>query len=648
VSARGGGRHGGAYALGRTSRGAMLTSASAHIHIKVLHQKVDSECLEPCRQGDAVALFVGRHYDATPWTISFGGLQRVVCPFAKYFRKCPTTGKWQALSLQEFQLIRRPKPCKGTLELLAQSIDVGVLRCDGTVQGGSVVCMPKFVQNGKASTLYSAVDDEMPCLNVASIAALSETIRFVFVSHVPDGCRANKRLRAAVCSHLIAKDNILINPVHSCTVHTLHRIMSGALREEDLVGDVHASAVVHHNVSHHNAVVNAFRGVVEADFVWNVLDDPHPLWLQHTREVLEETIGRDIRGSLGDVDNSLLTTGEGNAKIDKIVQYVNGDIRTKQFVHYERNCGMCGSRQEALDNFTTACLEGGLVLDGNCELANKARWGSLHASESELAPGLMVHSIMPSAHSAAFAKWALGDPGGEHDDDHRAYIRSKCHRSKTTLTDNRFVSKCLASYWCGSDVYQLWRRLEFLDSHGAALMDLVADRTDPFRKCELRLQSMILNPAASHSLRTLWRHFELQPAQLELCTSDCFQILTSTVSQLKHRYRMLKDWPMLLIECVAATPAKRLSICQIFWRTNDCCLERLLAAKLKQLWPTAEAMAVDEDWWSAFGMFVRKARVTNMHIERLLAGIKKSVHTDRAPLMDLPLLVLPLIFSTTP
>jgi hypothetical protein len=60
-----------------------------------------------------------------------------------------------------------------------------------------------------------------------------------------------------------------------------------------------------------------------------------------------------------------------------------------------------------------------------------------------------------------------------------------------------------------------------------------------------------------------------------------------------------------------------------------------MARKLKKTWASEEEMHEDVAFWSAFRLWGRRSRLNNMNIERMLALIKQSVHSDHgAPTMQ--------------
>eukprot|EP00959_Pyramimonas_sp_CCMP1952_P155932 3261380-Pyramimonas_sp.AAC.1 len=49
-------------------------------------------------------------------------------------------------------------------------------------------------------------------------------------------------------------------------------------------------------------------------------------------------------------------------RVAKASLFINWDVRKPRLIHYERSCGECGSRDQAVKNLYSAILESGVVL----------------------------------------------------------------------------------------------------------------------------------------------------------------------------------------------------------------------------------------------------------------------------------------------
>lgn len=106
------------------------------------------------------------------------------------------SGRWECKRLAELREIHRAPtllPTVGVLEVLAHEIDVAWVTRDRQVSGGKFFAPPRALQNGKASTLMSALERAIPPLSQTSILQRAGQIRFVFWCENPDGASSNRR-----------------------------------------------------------------------------------------------------------------------------------------------------------------------------------------------------------------------------------------------------------------------------------------------------------------------------------------------------------------------------------------------------------------------------------------------------------------------
>ena len=112
----------------------------------------------------------------------------------------------------------------GVAELLAQRMTVAWW--SGTVlTQRQIIVPPRFVENGKASTLYRAVDSGCGQLDLNGIAELCKTLPWVFLVENPDNAKPNRRKMWA--THARLPKNCLYVPI-GCCVHSCYRIVEAA------------------------------------------------------------------------------------------------------------------------------------------------------------------------------------------------------------------------------------------------------------------------------------------------------------------------------------------------------------------------------------------------------------------------------------
>ena len=81
----------------------------------------------------------------------------------------------------------------------------------------------------------------------------------------------------------------------------------------------------------------------------------------------------------------------GKSKVEKAIAMMNGDTRGLRISHYEKNCGRCATRAEAVDNLYAVLVEACVLPSPNAVLAAGHRFGSTMESTLELVSGRLVY-----------------------------------------------------------------------------------------------------------------------------------------------------------------------------------------------------------------------------------------------------------------
>lgn len=181
------------------------------------------------------------------------------------------------------------------------------------------------------------------------------------VAEVPDSCPINGRIRNYLLLHL---PRTCIYFWVGCSVHKVHRILAHSLSETSLVGDVHAIQLVSQSPRNQNAMMQGLRRVLKDSLVF-IRAAPPPaqslVWTRHLKSILSHTLARrheHVRGRAGDADN--LQPGKGaaamQARCDKLVAFLNGDVRSSAFTHYCQGC--CRNRDQCIDTLAAVLFAG--------------------------------------------------------------------------------------------------------------------------------------------------------------------------------------------------------------------------------------------------------------------------------------------------
>ncbi len=104
----------------------------------------------------------------------------------------------------------------------------------------------------------------------------------------------------------------------------------------------------------------------------------------------------------------------------------------------------------------------------------------------------------------------------------------------------------------------------------------------------------------------------------------CLSMVAQVYWRLVVQY---EDWPYPLAastdpSCSGEDVRK---VAERLWSENLCCLDEPCSRKVRMLFPSAEEMLRDEDFMEMLRLWGRRGRLCNMHVERILSLVRKSV-----------------------
>jgi hypothetical protein len=169
----------------------------------------------------------------------------------------------------------------------------------------------------------------------------------------------------------------------------------------------------------------------------------------------------------------------------------------------------------------------------------------------------------------------------------------------------------------------LWSRLQHIDG-SFALQNTVCE-SSPFVHVQRELADMACAPNPPLLEALLWQ-FELEEANQRLATSLALESILAASALIWWRFELvLNSWPFSLLKLVTCTNSvDAVAITTAFFAEPLCCLDSMMSLKLRKLWGNAAEMAADDQFKDVLRAWGRHANLTNMHIERLLALIKKA------------------------
>ena len=166
---------------------------------------------------------------------------------------------------------------------------------------------------------------------------------------------------------------------------------------------------------------------------------PDPLWQWHTRRVIDAAVlrNRNVSGCVSEGDSFLLGPDYETrlATRNKVLTFVNGDIRENRCQHHEVGC--CTSAEDpvlaAKEGFFAACVEANLFLGEEKIDCRKNQWGTMDDALTKENASIMVHNILPRVLTSSIPNWQeVGEAPG---DEYRRMVRSKAWRVKCCLND---------------------------------------------------------------------------------------------------------------------------------------------------------------------------------------------------------------------
>ena len=249
------------------------------------------------------AVFVRCHYDGTPMLFSFGHLQSVVEPHARYLIQVKDQRgfqRWKPVPYEEYKsLCPKAKTNSGVLEVQGQLADVYWTRpsMQGVEEHRKITRGPKFLQKNNADCISDSMGQECPMLGLDGTRELCLQVKWVFLSQFPDEAASNVRQHAYWEQELKPVKNALFTK-GACMLHKLHRVIAKSTKESTLIGHCHAVATVQADTSRRNAMQRATKAFI-AEHLHIVHGEPDPYCARMQEALLSHTILRELEHTQG-------------------------------------------------------------------------------------------------------------------------------------------------------------------------------------------------------------------------------------------------------------------------------------------------------------------------------------------------------------
>jgi len=451
-----------------------------------------------------------------------------------------------------------------------------------------ITAPPQILENGRASTIYSAVEAASQATSVASLKKASKDVAVVIVSDCPDNCSANKRLKKATAEAFSECPNVFYDELAGCLVHILVGLSFGSTGEKDLIGHAHAVMFCFGVHSKRQQLLVGLREFLEEKL--EVIPGPPPEHFRaHTEQVLQQTMLREekaVRARIEQTELEGMQSSRGATKramAPALQSMINGDIRARNPQHWCSGCCVDSegnsSREVSVDRSYAAIVGSGMFGGlGNTDPAKNKMW-SVHFAFATILLGMLFNMLAPQVWERVFGgsnKWEDIKKGkGGADEDFHILVRSKIYRALLFLTRDMTQTVVCAVTLVTAPLNHLAQRLQHLDVVGGILREIKSPR-NPFDVCIRTLVDMLLKPMLT-VLALFFHHFDMNDTAAKL---RC--LIMNILGKLWWvAYRFL-CFPYRFIEMVqpGATHTVRENVSKALFDCKKCCLDQPFSWKV--------------------------------------------------------------------
>ena len=210
------------------------------------------------------------------------------------------------------------------------------------------------------------------------------------------------------------------------------------------------------------------------------------------------------------------------------------------------------------------------------------------------------------------------------------YIRSKAYRVKLWFTEDSTLAKAIIFLIASGPSEQLLQRLQWLDDRGGILRDIfhcTESSSDPFLGSLVSYAEMLLNPLLTPAW-LLFKQFECQGAAVVQLVFEAYHVAVLDLgAKLWLQWMRVSGWPNRLVGLVAHGRGTKEETAKALYDTSlwrHCCLDESMTAKVRRMAPTWQELLNHRGLMAALTTWSWVAKLSNMHLERLLALIRKS------------------------
>jgi hypothetical protein len=243
-----------------------IMSVTASCGTILLNDRLSVEISKPRVRG----FVLGRHHDATPIRLTFGALQELLLPYARFASK-QSDGSWKMIPWSELRRSTNRAPKHGTVELFAMTLHAAWDDAAGHHHYHDIPTAPKIITVGNASTVYTAVvkNKSLPALSEASLAQVANENRFILIHEVPDNIQYNVRHLAFFATFLPYNIYAYLG---GCMGHRFSRMGEVMFQQDRLTGEIYNCAFICDITQYSNTLLHTAWTMLEEEL--QIIDGP--------------------------------------------------------------------------------------------------------------------------------------------------------------------------------------------------------------------------------------------------------------------------------------------------------------------------------------------------------------------------------------
>ena len=405
----------------------------------------------------------------------------------------------------------------------------------------------------------------------------------------------------------------------------INRIVSAALRYDQLIPKLYATAAILSIPSIYKAHLHALRNLIRDDLRTGFFrgQAPSKKFAEHAKDIMGLTLHRASRTRARTELEGPARRNDDNDLANTLPRLLNGDWRSDQIQHFCHEEGCCngGSREVCCDKLC-AVLTKAVLQPIAAKRPSTSRWHTMSPSLCSQTLGILLHRVLPRVRERAQVGSAGHEVDAEHDVDAQNWHEQNHRHNKLSLeflTDTPSTDVKLAAALVTTEpTDNLFARLQHLDHTRNGVAEALGTG-GCVSKCQRQLFGLLHLGSKPSALQTLLHHFKHRQ-----CTDDVMaelhRISLTFAAQVWARLEtLLANWPWRLLKADQTTLGD-------FFHEDKCCLDESFSEPLRDIASAADMEDLTTGHFDCLrSVLARHLTLTNMPLENLLAEHRTAV-----------------------